>query len=39
MKSMCTSFEKAFLNAFDSAQPTSSVRVYILYAKGTIYGV
>lgn len=35
MKSMSTSMENAFLNAVLCFQPSSSVRMYILYANGT----
>ena len=35
--SILTSIEKAFLNATLCFQPTSSQRVYILYAKGTYH--
>lgn len=37
INSMGTSTENAFLNSVDCSQPTSSARVYILYAKGTCW--
>ena len=37
MKSMSTSMENAFLNAVLCFQPSSSVRMYILYANGTCW--
>ena len=37
MKSMSTSIENAFLNAVLCFHPSSSVRVYILYANGTCW--
>ena len=35
--SISTSFENAFLNAFDCFHPSSSALVYILYANGTCW--